>query len=368
MTPAPGQQTGPPRRRLLAKLASLSIGIVLALVLGEALILVAVGERPKFPRRVVAAPWGLRYNDPGATYRHKSRDGAWYFRINGQGMRADREYRHEKPQGLRRIVVLGDSFTIGYEVDVEQTYAMVLERELRRRGVNVEVINAGVSGYSTAEAELYLERELIKYDPDAVVYGFYPNDFSDNIRSDLFRLEGDRLVTGRETYVPAGGVGDFLNTNPLFNLVSERSNAFAFAKEELTLLAKATLESLGGRKEAAAATVSDVERTAAEGYERRLLTAIVERMHDFLHQRGIPLVILNIPRSIGEGLLDEMPRELTQVARSGLYFVSGKDALGPYVGDEELYNRRFSMNHWTPIAHEAAGQALARLSVWDSLR
>src|SRR5688572_7729446 len=117
------------------------------MIMAEGFVLVAVGEQVKFPRRVVAAPWGIRYNEPGASYRHKSRDGTWSFKINHQGMRAERDYSYEKPPGVRRIVVLGDSFGIGYEVDVQQTFAMVLERELRNRNPRVEVLNAGVSGF-----------------------------------------------------------------------------------------------------------------------------------------------------------------------------------------------------------------------------
>src|SRR5262249_44912878 len=151
--------------------------------------------------------------------------------------------RYEKPPGVQRIVVLGDSFAIGYEVDVEQTFAMVLERELQHKNLKVEVLNAGVSGNSTAEEDLYLEREVIKYQPDVVVTSFYDNDFLDNIRANLFRLDGDTLVAVRESYVPAGRLGNFLNTNIVFNLLSERSNAFAFAKEQLTLVTKRVMES-----------------------------------------------------------------------------------------------------------------------------
>ncbi len=133
-----------PTKRVLLNVFTLFVGLCVSILAAEAFVLVAVGEQVKFPRRVVEAPWGLQYNEPGAQYRHKSRDGTWYFRINSQGMRADRDYRHEKPPGVRRILVVGDSFTVGYEVDVEQTLAMVLERELRHRNLTVDVLNAGV--------------------------------------------------------------------------------------------------------------------------------------------------------------------------------------------------------------------------------
>ena len=49
-----------------------------------------------------------------------------------------------------RIVILGDSLTAGYGLDPEQAYPAVLEKKLRKRGREVEVINAGLSGDTSA--------------------------------------------------------------------------------------------------------------------------------------------------------------------------------------------------------------------------
>lgn len=351
-------------KRLLLKFIALCGALVMAMIIAEALVLVTIGEQVKFPRRVVGAPWGIRYNEPGASYRHASRDGTWYFKINRQGMRADRDYSYEKPPGVRRIIVLGDSFGIGYEVDVEQTFAMVLERELRNSNHGVEVLNASVSGFSTSEEAVYLERELVKYDPDAVVISFYENDFLDNIRANLFRLEQDTLVVARDSYVPAGRLGNFLNTNPLFNVLSERSNAFAFAKEQLTLVVKRVMESGTPEKTEAGPAPADDREPKKEDYDRRLLAAIINRMYAFLHARNIPLVILSIPHNGQTGLVERFPRELVDFSRPGLVFVSGEQTLSALAGSHVLYNR-FSLNHWTPIAHDAAGKAIADLSIWE---
>jgi acyl-CoA thioesterase-1 len=48
-----------------------------------------------------------------------------------------------------RIVALGDSLTAGYGLDAEDSFPAVLEAELRKRGHDVEVVNAGVSGDTT---------------------------------------------------------------------------------------------------------------------------------------------------------------------------------------------------------------------------
>ena len=49
-----------------------------------------------------------------------------------------------------RIVAFGDSLTAGYQLAPEEAFPAQLERALRARGHKVEIINAGVSGDTTA--------------------------------------------------------------------------------------------------------------------------------------------------------------------------------------------------------------------------
>jgi hypothetical protein len=350
-------------------LLALAFGLTVSALLLEGLTLLVFGEQAKFPRHVVGAPWDLRYNEPLAHYRHKSADLTTYFDINREGMRANRDYDYVKPPGVRRVVSLGDSFTIGYEVDLDSCFSSVLEGELRAKGRNVEVLNAGVSGYSNAEEFLYLQRELIKYDPDVVLISFVTNDFVDNERSELLRLDGDRLVEWKHGYVPAGSLGDFLNTNVFFNYLSERSNAFALLKERATLLVK---QRMVGANELAIeqAEASSLPGQAGNGgagesspYARRLTVAIFEALYDFTRKRGIPLVINSIPyqrREPTESFIETFPLADFDVGRPGLYFVGSADLLRPYIGKQLLVWER-SHYHWTPFSHHVVGENLARL-------
>jgi lysophospholipase L1-like esterase len=52
--------------------------------------------------------------------------------------------------GRYRILTLGDSCTFGSPLSQRHGYPRALERELQRKGLEVEVINAGVEGYSPA--------------------------------------------------------------------------------------------------------------------------------------------------------------------------------------------------------------------------
>jgi len=268
---------------------------------------------------------------------------------------------------MKRIVTLGDSFTMGHEVNADDTYSMVLEQSLRKYGVSVEVLNTGVSGYGTAEECLYLERELFKYSPDLVIVGFFGNDLVDNVRSSLFALKGKELTQIGQGYVPLGRFGDFLNRNPALNLLSERSNAFAFMKERITeLLKRRVIEENLQNLDEAIGKHSDLNEQVR--YQKALTAAIFERIYADTQRAGIPLIIQSIP-SCGknqEALIEVFPLGEFDVNRDGLYFLAGKQFLAPVLGKEALYWQR-SDGHWTPLSHHRAGEALAELILHNHL-
>jgi len=97
-------------------------------------------------------------------------------RTNTRGLRDD-AFRVPKPQGVFRIVLLGDSMTAGLEVNKNETFESVCERRLRVHG-NVEIINAGVRGYNLDNILRYFEHEGASFAPDVVVYLFVCNDLT----------------------------------------------------------------------------------------------------------------------------------------------------------------------------------------------
>lgn len=354
------------RSRVWIKLLLLAVSLGFSALVLEMGVLLAVGEQAKFPRHVVGTEFGVRVNEPGARYRHKSADGTFWFEINSRGLRADREYPYEKPEGVSRIVSLGDSFTAGYEVAGDETFSAVLEQELIEDGYRVEVLNAGVSGYSNAEAVIYFERELLRYDPDVVLLSFYANDLVDNVRTGLFEMKDGRLEQTAESYVPAGGLGNFLNTNPIFNWLSGYSNAFVFVKERLTHLAKRGMLA-DNRANVEGASTEAAEKRSRD--QRRLAAGILDRLYEIAHARGIPLVIQSIPHPKGgedPELLEMFPLEVFEVDREGLYFVSLVPVLSKRLGRETLYNAR-SHGHWTAVSHRDSGETLARLIADEAL-
>lgn len=98
------------------------------------------------------------------------------FETNSQGLR-DKEYSIEKPHGVYRVAVLGDSFTMPYGEEIENAYHSVLEEKMNAEGSKIEFINFAVDAYSIGTYLAVLKYKAIKYDPDLVMIGFYvPND------------------------------------------------------------------------------------------------------------------------------------------------------------------------------------------------
>lgn len=124
------------------------------------------------------------------------------FRTNSAGFR-DVEHELEKPPGVFRVVVLGDSFMEAGQVALESSFVRLLEARLGAR--RAEVINLGVSGYGTAQELLMLREEGLRYDPDLVLLALFPDNDLRNNHPELERRLGflpsrpfARLVEGGE--------------------------------------------------------------------------------------------------------------------------------------------------------------------------
>ena len=108
------------------------------------------------------------------------------------------------PRGVARIVCLGASPTFGWGVAEGEAYPAVLERLLRERGVNAEVINGGVPGYSTWQASRWFRRDVLSWSPDAITVDYVLNDldrfrfFGNDGRPDAAQKSAPRFVVGSQ--------------------------------------------------------------------------------------------------------------------------------------------------------------------------
>jgi hypothetical protein len=113
-------------------------------------------------------------------------EGKGYVRINSDGLRDD-EHSVARPQNTLRIAVLGDSYAEAMQVNQEEAFWAVMEKELQQchnlGGRQVEVINFGHSSFGTSQELLILQHRVWKYSPDIVLLAFVTgNDIADNSR------------------------------------------------------------------------------------------------------------------------------------------------------------------------------------------
>lgn len=104
---------------------------------------------------------------PGASgWRTEEND--VFVHINRFGNR-DRERSVVAEPGTLRIAVLGSSYTAALEVEQQETYTAMLERDLSRPGAPVEVLNFGVAGYGPAQVFYTLHDQVWSFHPQIVM-------------------------------------------------------------------------------------------------------------------------------------------------------------------------------------------------------
>lgn len=182
LDPPPAGDDPSRRRRLLAGAAVAVLGLIAGSIAAEVAVRlsgaapeVALIRRGRFqlspnPKIGYEPVPGLEYHGPMDSFHD------YAGRSNSLGFR-DREHAVAKPPGVFRVLVLGDSVAAGQGVaDFENTYPAVLERELRRLGVEAEVLSFAVTGYNTQQEVETLADKGLAYRPDLVLVAYCLND------------------------------------------------------------------------------------------------------------------------------------------------------------------------------------------------
>ena len=130
MTPT---DTVPPRQSLLGNVA-LALAVSAAFV-GVLEGFCRLGESRRPRPQVADYLWDWQRQWDGDFYTMRSDANGWppWEEFNADGMR-DRTHAPEKPAGTRRVVFLGDSVTLGDQIEPAQAYPQVLQARLDGRG------------------------------------------------------------------------------------------------------------------------------------------------------------------------------------------------------------------------------------------
>jgi lysophospholipase L1-like esterase len=179
------------RRRLLFACTAIFLGTAFGLILLEISVRIFLVRRAQFSDAVrdqVSREWGgdLTLFDfirpaadtarvyemiPGANGRFVGQP----VLINDDGFR-DKARSRQKPHGVKRVAVLGDSIAFGWGVPQEARFSDRLETMLSTSSTQCEVLNFAVPGYNTVMELATFRDQVLAFEPDVVLLSFVDND------------------------------------------------------------------------------------------------------------------------------------------------------------------------------------------------
>jgi len=352
----------------LYKKLLLRIGAIIYTLIAAEGFLRVFAPVPMLPRYVCRTPYGIRGNTPDISYRHTTPEYKIKIHINSKGMRSDREIPYEKPKNIKRIVLLGDSYGMGYGVEYEQMFSTrLIEHLASDYGIQAEVVNLSVSGHGNAEELTVLNAEGWKYDPDLVILQWHGSDLSDNIRSNLYGLENGQLVPRAKEYLPGVETREFLFQFYAYRLVAGHSQLYGCLREKAAELVKyrilPAIRKLSNPSLATNKTDSDVNAPQTR-YSERLVMALLTEIQSQCQKHDAGLVILDIPswRSRTE-FESRFPYCLNDEGK--LKVVNLKEKLETEKGRKLFWEKAHF--HLTPLGCELAGEALAECIIKNHL-
>jgi SGNH hydrolase-like domain, acetyltransferase AlgX len=360
-------------RRWVLRLAVPSLLLTVSWGVGELAFRVVPND---YRERVAPDPEGSGdLHVPGGTYEFKgmllgqARAEVNLVRWNAHGWH-DVDHALEKPAGTVRLLVMGDSFVEGLQVQTDELFHRVLEEQLRTddAATSVEAIAYGWSGWGQGEAlEALLEGRAARpayppglaYDPDLVLLEFLP---SNDVRDNSPALEAASAEeTSRATLA-----------RPLYLESLRRGLYFSACVFDNTDL---LLRQLSGRRDPLDAGVFQPQpaREAAlwaEAWERT--EDLLRRFKAELDQRGVGLVVVVFtgqaeveacvdPANQPEGLDLRYParRVVALCEQLGVPCLDLQERFAQRPAEERSGLHLAHDGHWTPAGHRLAGQETA---------
>lgn len=349
-----------------------------------------------YPHKIISHPYHEQYhpvigwvNKPYVEGKMRVSKGVFFHRRhNSNGLRSPREFSYRKPEGIKRILLVGDSFFWGYGVDDKDIVSEFLQEKV---GKGIEVINGAATGYGTDQELLWLAEEGLRYEPDIVIAGIFPlNDLSEisvsisyGYPKPFFSIEENRLVLKnvpvpdtRETRRKAfdmpdtlfGKIKKFLRHNThTYPFITKRLNSIPALREFFLKigLAEEFTWALPG--------VPSYKLKPEKAYP--LIEALIKEMRNISAEAGADFMLVFIPekeddpnnpigyKGVNEGAYDrntEMSRYFSDFASANkIKFLDLLPVFRKHLAKKEfLHNPESYDHHWTPLGHRVASEAI----------
>jgi hypothetical protein len=394
------------RRRLAFRVTLACFGVAVAFLIGEIVVRLAGLAPANFYTYDAHLGWAM---EPGAN-GWQEQEGRAYLQVNRDGFRGP-DYLRQKSVDTLRIAVLGDSVTEAQQVPYEDTFCVIIQRQLRaqcplkaqvggqaqRTFKHVEVMNFGCDGYGTAQELITLRRRVWSYSPDVVVLALFTGN---DIRNNSVVLEGDKcrpfFVYRNGNLVLGGPFEDSLlfHAHCMLRFESRHSqllNILGSARSVLSqrirapLHAKTATNARPARRPGSELGLNDlVYRPPSTPVWReawRVTDGEVEMMNREVKEHGARFLVVTMSNGIQvdpntrlrasymkyigvENLFypDDHIRELGE--HDGFAVLNLARPLQSYADEHHVYlhgftNTHFGAGHWNTEGHRVAGELIA---------
>ena len=335
------------RARVLLIVVSLLISLAVAEVLTRALL-----PRPGFQKirtqsQIIPHPTrGYAYspNQPGFT--------------NSLGLRDD----PIRPDESVDILAVGDSFTVGGGVAMEEAWPAQLELSINSAAAlphPVRVVNGGVAAYSLAQIRLFTEELAQRLKPKVIVVGVYssrywriddPYVFFQGMAIRKSETERIKVVNGGMIYSP-------FKTRWLQSLDFFLADHFYFGAHILRISRSAAANAISYvRQDSSQPTQSDTEKLL------KSLLGEVERIRELCASLNIRLIVMLVNEQEEDGSFKPIEKQYNQVVESfcrdaGVTVVDPLPVLEASAHGKPIY-RQGDDHHWSSLAHKVAAREL----------
>lgn len=295
---------------------------------------------------------------PGAHHRYVTPEVNVAIDVSSDGLRDTT--LAEIQRAPRRILAVGNSFTMGLAVANEDTWGKQLERLLNARNArqNSHVVNAGVAGYSPLQIRQRMEQLLPIVKPRVVIYEFttqtfgrmfHPNVLYDGtlIRADV--LPGIRTVDGGAGLLYSPYKQRWLRTVDYWLNRHLQLGAHVLRRA-------GTMFGFMPRDSVDESDPAWIRRAMQPGLEE------ISAAHRFATQQRVPFLLLLANPQLPDGSYSPLESLYNAIViercrRDGIRYIDMLPALVRESRGRPMF-RTVHDQHWTPAAHALAAQAV----------
>src|SRR5262245_58762548 len=284
--------------------------------------------------------------------RYRTTEGVTVLVVQNKLGHRGPNYGSQTADGKKRVLVLGDSFTEGSHVGEDELFSNIIANAYS----NLEVMNAGVGGWSTVQEYIYLNEFGIDLHPNLVLLMFFDNDLDENCLSfypsigprPFASIQNGRLVINQH---PSP---EEWRKYALPLPFAEKLNRYSLAYNFFNFRVYQTLRaSYLNRLE-----YEDVKKIAAYP-KTEIVRKLFQEIHKMLNERGMLFAVGLVPSKLDaqKGYSDLQVPILSLCKEEGIPCVSLIQPL------KEKYDKGIKPYwdddiHWNRVGHKVASEAL----------